>query len=213
MDTRDNDGPLDSYDINYKKTGSGKNATKHSAQKAGPNLQNPYVVYAPLTAEELAYERYDIKKIAALTSAKEILKHLRQTITRIGQVLGIDFIQQLESQAILEASAMAEAPLTAAPQSAPMTQQSQSAPEPQASVASQSQAAPAVRRVATPEVQAGPAKVLCPLCSKMTVEQLNCEHCKGIIMEPCDNIKCKVPFLITKDICPSCGKVYTMSSK
>lgn len=213
MDTRDNDGPLDAYDINYKKTGTGKNATKHSAQKAGPNLQNPYVIYAPLSAEELAYERYDLKKVGALTTAKEMLKHLRQTITRISQVLGVDFIQQLESQAILEANASAEAPLTPAPQVAPVAQK-QDAPTPQAPV-SQTAVLPttSVRRAASPEKQSGPEKVVCPICQKMTVEQLNCEHCQGIIMEPCDNIKCKVPFLITKDTCPACGKKYSMVSK
>jgi len=214
MDTKDNDGPLDSYDINYKKTGVSKAGTKHSAQKAGPNLQHPHVVYAPLSAEELAYERYDPKKVAALTPAKEVLRYLRQTITRIGKVLGIDFIQELETQAILEASEFAEAPLAPAPQVAPIVQQqSQPMPTPQVPATPQSQAAPAVRRVATPELQVGPIKVLCPLCATLTVEQLNCEHCKGIIMEPCDNPKCRVPFLITKDTCPSCGKKYPMSNK
>lgn len=212
MDTRDNDGPLDSYDVNYKKTGSGKNATKHSAQKAGPNLQNPCVVYAPLTAEELAYERYAIKTVAALTPAKEVLKHLRKAITRIGQVLGVDFIQQLESQAILEVSNVSEAPLAPAPQSAPVSQPALT-PTPQVAAPSQPQAAPAVRRASSPEVATGPVKVTCPLCQKMTVEQEKCEHCQGLIMEPCDNPKCKVPFLITKEICPSCGKKYPMVSK
>jgi len=100
IDVRDNNGPLDAYDVNITRTGKGKLNTKYNAQKAGDVLPN--VVFGDLTDEEKNYERYDLKQEAALTSATEILNYLQNTVARIDRVLGTNYLQHLQEQALME---------------------------------------------------------------------------------------------------------------
>lgn len=147
IDVRDNNGPLDAYDVNITKTGKGKLNTKYNAQKAGDVLPN--VVFGDLTDEEKNYEKYDLKQEAALSSATEIINFLQNTIARIDRVLGTNYLQQLQDQALLEnpegtngqqQAATQPAPAQPAPvQSAP----AQPAPAQQAPVGRQAVQAPA----------------------------------------------------------------------
>lgn len=100
IDVRDNNGPLDAYDVNITKTGKGKLNTKYNAQKAGDVLPN--VIFGDLTDEEKNYERYDLKQEAALSSATEIIQYLQNTIARIDRVLGTNYLQLLQDQALME---------------------------------------------------------------------------------------------------------------
>lgn len=88
-------GRLDEYDIFYEKTGRSRN-TNHNLTKAGEKNQLAYFGF--LTEEEKAYERYDLKKECALSSATYALKYLSPQIERISSILGIDYISQFEVQ-------------------------------------------------------------------------------------------------------------------
>jgi len=96
------DGRLDEYDIYYTKTGSGRN-TKHEVFKAGKN--NTLAFFGFITEEEALYEKYDLKKECALSSATYILKYLSMTIQRIDSILKTNFFDQLVAQSQLEKEA------------------------------------------------------------------------------------------------------------
>ena len=74
--------------------------------KAGAMIAG--VVTGPVTEEEQAYERYNLKNVSKLASAFRILKHLRNTISQIDSVMGTNYIEQLEAQKTIEDEAFAE---------------------------------------------------------------------------------------------------------
>ena len=79
----ENEGPdVENYDINYSiKVIS--NRYVHTLHRAGPMIPN--VVTGPLTPEELAYAKYNLKQIVRVSSATFCLKWFRQTIERISR--------------------------------------------------------------------------------------------------------------------------------
>lgn len=99
---RSNDGEFWDYDINYTKTKNGKD-TVTSFQKAGNAV--PYLVVGPVSPEEREYEKYDLGYVTKLSSARYISQYLRNTIINIGNVMGIDWVGELDRQFEIEQAA------------------------------------------------------------------------------------------------------------
>ena len=235
VDVRDNDGNLEDFDINYKKMGSGRKGTTHTVMKAGDRL--PYVVVGPISDEERAYERYNLKIETAISTATEILKYLRTTIERIDRVMGTTYLKELEAQAESE---MAEREANGETVESASIAQPQPASSRMTTLTNQSvqqpvqQVAPPIRNASVQPVPVQPAPVQpapvqqpvqpapvqqpaqksdiiqCPLCNNQTQLSEKCSACNQIIMEPCQ--KCKTPFLITENTCPNCGQVYQLAN-
>lgn len=114
----ENEGPdVENYDIAYMIRTS-KNRTTHYIQKAGAMLRN--VVTGPLTPEELEYEKWDLLDCVKLSSATFCLKWFRQTIERISEVMGIDWIGMFEQQAKLELESKEEERIVEQPEVQPI---------------------------------------------------------------------------------------------
>lgn len=158
MDVRDNSGNIENYDINYKKTGKGKNNTKHSVMKAGDDL--PYVIIGEISPEEKAYEAYDLKIECALSSAKYILKYLSKTIARIDGVMGTTYLSQLQAQANMEVDTNEEG--SPAVQQAPVVQDSGRVPQETVQAQEAAPVAP-VQQTVAPVVQAAPVAPVTPV--------------------------------------------------
>jgi len=186
QDVRLNDGELSEYDINYLKKGTGY-GTKHNILKAGANVPN--VVIGPLTEDEKSYTRNDLQKEAKLTSSSDILKYLRNTISRIDTIKGTNWIMQLESLARQQegqVEVQQPAPQVAVP--------------PQAATPSR-----VASRVAAPV-----AKEICGYCKKeIPMNSVTCPACNNVLQEPC--AKCGTLFSVFETICPSCKTEYKVS--
>ena len=201
LDVRDNNGPLENYDINYKKAGKGKKGTIHNAMKAGDQLSN--VIIGAITKEEKAYEKYLLKTECALSLARYILKYLAITIEKIDNILGTNCIQQLQSQAELEVDDSEETDTT---KQAP----SKAKGKKESSVTS-SISAPQVKTRGSSAKKVSVSQIQCPFCKKMVDDNVEiCPSCSKKLLEPCDNVDCKMLFSVTANTCPHCGKVYTM---
>jgi len=203
--------------------------------KAGDRL--PYVVVGPISDEERAYERYNLKIETAISTATEILKYLRTTIERIDRVMGTTYLKELEAQAESE---MAEREANGETVESASIAQPQPASSRMTTLTNQSvqqpvqQVAPPIRNASVQPVPVQPAPVQpapvqqpvqpapvqqpaqksdiiqCPLCNNQTQLSEKCSACNQIIMEPCQ--KCKTPFLITENTCPNCGQVYQLAN-
>jgi len=239
LDVRDNCGNLQDYDINYKKTGSGKKGTRYNAMKAE---NNPNVFVGPLTDEEKAYEVYTLKREGALSPARYVLKYLAQTIARIDGVLGTKYLAQLEEQAKLEASMEGEpGPGPNPQQTTPPPAQSRIPPAQTQTVVTEvqtqappvepinttpppgpsEQQAPPEQQVPPPEQQAVKTRgsadtvkmIVCPFCkAHVPSDSVHCTNdaCKKKLLEACDEPSCRKLFLVTLDTCPHCGKTYKL---
>lgn len=202
VDTRDNDGPLDEYDVNYTKKGKGTD-TVHSIRKAG--AQFPTAVQGLLTAEEIAYDKYDLKYETRLASATYILKYLKETIAKVDQVMGTHFVDELMAQSAAEkaqwetdnpeesseADGAIDTPSAPAPQSAPAQQVAAPSVPPRMRQATQSTSATEVCRGCGATIPAG--SEVCP-------------SCKSQLIAPCD--ACHKMFSTYDTTCPHCGHTY-----
>ena len=94
-------GPYEDYDVDIKKVEDDKGNIEYVAMKADKSLPEfgQMVVEGPLTEEEKTYEKYNLDEVIKDSSAKMILKFLRNHIARIDQVCKTNFIQKLEEQA------------------------------------------------------------------------------------------------------------------
>jgi hypothetical protein len=119
-------GQLDEYDLYYTKIGSGR-TTKHDISKAGE--KNALAFFGFLTDEEKLYEKYDLKKECALSSATYILKYLSMTIQRIDNILGTNFFDQLVAQSQLEKEAWGIADEGAVHDAGQILQQTMTSPQ------------------------------------------------------------------------------------
>jgi hypothetical protein len=99
---RSNDGEFWDYDINYSKTRNGKD-TVTSFQKAGNAVL--HVTVGPVTSEEREYEKYDLGYVTRLSSARYISQYLRNTIIGIGNVMGVNWVDELDKQFAIEQEA------------------------------------------------------------------------------------------------------------
>lgn len=95
-------GNLDEYDLYYYKEGQGRN-TSHNVTKAGE--KNKLAYFGFITPEEALYEKYDLKKEAALSSATYALKYLSGYIQRINNILKDDYYDKFIEQSKLEKEA------------------------------------------------------------------------------------------------------------
>lgn len=204
----DNNGELDTYDVNVYKTGSGKTDTQYTAYKAEKS-KYPLTVVGGLSQEEQSYECWDFAKEFAPTSAADILNYLEKSIAEADRVLGKNIISKLYS----------EAGKTQDPTIAPsvQTQQAQtqvrSVAPAQASVAATVTAQAPVRSVA-------PARVIetapvvpqstgysCHNCqTAITSDTEYCPSCSTQVGGPCQ--QCGKIFSIYDSKCPHCGKDY-----
>lgn len=209
-ETRDNFGNLDDYDINYKKTGDGLNTT-HTIMKAGDQVKG--VVIGPLTEEEKAYEKWDLKFATRLSSATYVLKHLRNIIGRIDAIMGTNFIGDLEAQSAIE-----RAEWEAKKESSVDSSEGSTAPS------TPSESAGAYPEITTPGPQAAPQMTPSPIrraavtnknmvkcgneeCGKMVPEGTEvCPHCGMTLLLPCDNCGKIMSAFATE--CPHCGQNY-----
>jgi hypothetical protein len=203
LDVRDNSGAIDAYDINIKKTGSGKKGTKYNVMKAE---SQPSVIVGPITEDERNYERYELKVECALSPARYVLKYLKVTIARIDGVMGTKFLQELEAQAQMEGPGPEEDAKASVQQASPESSTSSRVPP------TPVEEAPAVRTrtsaVKEEKKEEAVEMVVCPFCKKNVPLAENCSECKKKLLEPCDT--CGKPFLVTLNTCPYCGKVYKL---
>lgn len=218
LDVRDNNGNLEDYDINYKKSGKGKKGTIHNAMKAGDQI--PTVVVGGFTEEEKAYELYNLKVEGALSLARYILKYLSKTIERIDGVLGTNYLLELQEQAKLEAQDSDEEYTPVVTQSpvqnkVPVNTKNEktSTPSVQHKASIGAEAAvqpPPIRTRATQEKdkEKNIGLIICPFCKKEVPLDETCKECNKKLLEPCD--ACGTPFLVTLDVCPSCHKQFAL---
>lgn len=212
VDTRDNNGPLDEYDINYTKKGEGLN-TKHFIQKAGDRV--PGVVVGPISEDELKYETWDLKKASALSSATYILKYLETTLTRIDNVMGTKKVIELKKQADIEqeewssdSSAEEDAVKSSVVQtSATSPFDDSNVPPVQQEQQTVKTAAPVTTRTPSRVPVSEEKTFACSNCgAKVPENQANCPSCSMTVQAPCD--ECGTLFPLTATECPVCGKTY-----
>lgn len=216
-----NDGDPCMYDIAYMKTGSGKD-TKHNILKAGAMV--PGVVIGDLSPEEKSYEIYKLDETIKNSPSLYVLKFLRNTLERVDNVMGTNWVAQHEAKAEQEKAAFAEArgeQATPATQPAPNTNRAASVPPQQptpqpAPVQSAPQPTPQATQVrgATPQVRgAAPEKVmfLCQHCNTMISDtETICTNCGKQVKAPCT--KCGFVFSVFENTCPSCKFEYSMGT-
>jgi ribosomal protein L40E len=204
-------GPLHDYDIVIERSGSGLTDTKYTAQKPGP-VDIPGLVFGPLTEEELAYEKWDLIKITKLTDANYILKNLRDKISRIGKVMGIDFIAKLERQAAIEKelwgkTAESEVAESEYDSSFNPSDFDKNIPIDVVDVRQpvQEERVPESR---IPESQE--EMEACPKCQALNPKStMKCPKCSWTLLAPCG--VCKTVFSTMSDTCPGCGAKYKVS--
>lgn len=222
LDVRDNCGNLEDYDINFKKTGSGKKNTRYNVMKVE---NHPTVVVGAISEAERKYKLYDLKIEAKLSPAGYILKYLEKTIARIDSVLGTNYLSQLQEQSKLEGSYSTTPVQTV---SSPPVQAESRIPSNQNSVQSQDTMSmppiqPPHQKVAQSVQDSAPVRtrgnqvvqsvnmILCPFCkNEVSSDNEYCPNCNKKLLEACEDPKCKKPFLVTLDTCPYCGKVYKL---
>jgi hypothetical protein len=187
-------GDPENYDVNFTKTGKGKNDTKYGCFRADPSIAG--VVQGPLTEKEVEIRDkglYDVEAIAALAAPEYIHKHLRKAIAIIDEDMGTTFLKQIEEQLPDPAEARdilpSEGEQETQAQSAPAQD---SAPATQAAApATQAAASPPVRKVAAPLPAPEP-----PAKKEGEEEEAACPNC-GVLApmsaEVCS--KCNVKFM------------------
>lgn len=137
-------GDFNTYDVIVKRT---KDKPYYAVYHGTEKLRfidfsafNPNTIEAPLTEEELSWERYNIDTLYPVTSYKLLLAKLRQLFNQVDKEFGTKFLDELISLAEIEAK---EAPKESTPEvkqeSAPIQSTATPAPAPTAT-----------RRVATP---------------------------------------------------------------
>ncbi len=214
------------YDCAYIKSGSGQSTT-HIIQKAGPLL--PGVVVGELTAEELAYERYDLDQEAGLSPAGLILYYLPKLIKDLDIILGYNVYEELEEMAKMERSnqisseeiegsseyeAVEEEDAINAPSQTSTAQPTPVAqPTPMVQVVPEVQAAPTVgatpRRMAAPKPAVATVICLHKNCGKeVPADAETCPYCKNPLLVPCDNPECGKLTSVFATVCPHCNYKY-----
>lgn len=218
LNTSDNDGALTDYDVNYTITGS-ELQTKHDIRRAG--IQ-PGVVQGDFTEEEKAYTLYNLKDESQLSSAFWILKHLSQKITRIDEIMGTNFMEQLIAQQEVEKAEWAARGQDSAPEersvSDDVDDSHKSAIPAPAVVSAPAAVTPVVAPAAvapaaglTPRrslVASSVPQIPCPAqCGGMVTPDTEiCPKCHTPLLSPCDH--CHKLFSSYAKECPHCGQKY-----
>lgn len=205
VDTRDNDGNLDEYDVNYTKKGKGTETT-HSIRKAG--AQFPTACQGALTNEELAYVTYDLKQESKLSSATYVLKYLKDKITSIDEVMGTHFIDELVAQSAIEKEQWGVDNAQPEPSDVDTVSDKVDAPTQAPAQAVSQPVVPPRMRAASAAAGAKPL-VPCGGCQAMIPSDAEvCPVCKVQLVAPCDNPECAKMFSTFATSCPHCGKTY-----
>jgi len=200
---RENSGEFTAYDIVISKTGTGSD-TLFGALKG--DIGTVHNIVGPLTEAENQYERYDLDFVISLASAHYVLKNLRNQVERIGAVMGIGWLAELEKQHAIEQEAYEAAknnqvdqktpPIVTSPPVAPMA-----APAAPAAFVRQP-----VARVASPHVEGIPLQP-CGHCQQPIPEgSVTCPRCAGVLLSDCDI--CHKPFSVFATVCPYCNTSY-----
>jgi len=206
VDTRDNNGPLDEYDVNYTKKGEGLN-TKHFIQKAGDIV--PGVVVGALSEEELKYETWDLKVASSLSTATFILKYLETTLSRIDNVMGTQKVSALKEQAEIEKSTSDDISEDETQYNGVPSTVQESVVHTSPNVSTQSPAVRTATPVATrvPVVEEPASKTFKCVCgADVPEDSVACPSCKMTLQAPCE--ECGTLFPLTENTCPVCNKVY-----
>lgn len=194
-------GPMDQYDINIEKSGSGIQGTSYEPTVPTSFVQSkfPEIVFGPITEEEKAYELWLLEDVIKTSSATYILKYLKSHITRIGKIMKQDFISELEAQAenekeaweaTKEANAAAPKSDTFSDKDVPFNDAVTPAP------------APATRV----PVSTAPAQA-CPKCGAMNPgDAEKCSNCQYVLLMACD--ACHKMISTSAEECPYCHAKY-----
>jgi len=182
----ENYGDAEGYDVVFSRTGTTWQNTKYSCMQAVRT--NPTygvkVVEGPLTAEELAYERYDLKTLIKPTSSLGIVSALGSTIAQIDATLGTSYLAELQVLAEKEPKEAEKTSEGGTPLGRPLPAQTSSVAAPQTEQPH--------RRSLAPEAD--------PIVATFPV---------GATLAPCD--KCKKPFPDNWNTCPYCQAKYAVS--
>ena len=95
-------GDWSKYDIALIRTGVkdnpyiAVNASK-VPEEVKPDEYRRYISTEPLTAEEASWERYDLDKIFAPTTATKFLNRMKDTITKVDKLFNTHFLQEFEA--------------------------------------------------------------------------------------------------------------------
>ena len=94
-------GDWSKYDIALTRTGVKDNPYIAVNASKVPEEVKPdyrrYISTEPLTAEEASWERYDLDKIFAPTSATKFLNRMKDTITKVDKLFNTHFLQEFEA--------------------------------------------------------------------------------------------------------------------
>lgn len=216
---RDNCGEFTNYDIVFSKSGQGKD-TVFTAMKGDVGTQHNRV--GETKPEEKEYERYDLDYVTRLASANYILNNLRKTIERIDQVMGTNWIAELEKQKAIEDAAYEERKQQ---YEAQQQQQSEIKPDPVPETVTPPtgtasgrvpSSAPNVANEPKSAVRGAPVQAStqeleeCGHCHEMIPKGLAvCPKCKGALLSDCDT--CHKPFSVFATKCPHCGQDYSVN--
>ena len=190
-----NNGELDTYDVVINRTGEGRD-TKYTVNKAEKDKFAKTVI-GGLSADEKAYERWDLVEELKVSSPQEIYDALKETIAKIDASAGTDYLARLQRQIgnTETVSTRTAAPVAATPAATP----AQPAPVAQRAVAP----APVTQRAVAPAA----TKHVCNSCKTPVADDAeNCPKCGTMVGGPCQ--ECGKVFSIYDTVCPHCGKEY-----
>jgi len=193
---RDNSGEFDAYDIVFSKQGTASD-TFYTILKG--DVGTPMNKIGPLSPEEVAYERYDLDFISRLASANYVLNNLRVTIERIANVMGVNWLAELEKQKMIEDEMYAQ-----------RKEGSQQAPQdfvpPRKDASFQMPPRP-MEPISAPS---SAATMECPFChAKVAEGTLVCPSCRSTLLVDCD--VCHKQILVNASKCPYCGQEYKIA--
>lgn len=194
-------GPMDQFDINIEKAGSGITGTTYDPTVPTSFVQAkfPEIIFGPISDEEKEYELWDLKMAVKTHSAAYVLKNLRQQIERIGKVMKKDWIAELEAQAENEKEEW-EATKEASSE-APKTSNTFN----DSAVPFQETPAPSSR---VPESSG--TQVPCYKCGAMNDSNaVKCGSCQIVLLEPCS--VCNKMVKADATSCPFCKTEFELA--
>jgi hypothetical protein len=195
----ENNGPVDQYDINIVRSGQGMTGTKYEPNVPGAFAKDkfPNIVFGPISEEEQSYAKWDLKAIAGNKSATSVLTYLRNLITRVGKVMGIDFIAMLEAQSEAEKEVW-----NANKEAGTSSESASSETFNDSAVPFNDAVSPSTRAP-----QASTVLIECPKCKTMNPDNAEkCSNCQVVLLLACDS--CHQMMSAFAEECPNCKARY-----
>ena len=196
VDTRDNDGNLEDYDLNYQKKGSGLETT-HSIRRAG--AASVGVVSGPMSTLEKSYEKYNTEKETQLASAYYIMKYLTQRFKDCDEAMGTKFFEELSKQAEIEKAEWEKNGGKPYAEDKDVEDSVVHSSEPVSTKAPTN---------SKEDIKPSSGKIVpCESCGKdVDASAVTCPNCKTTRLAPCD--KCNKVISAFAKVCPECGNKF-----